>query len=91
MVDWWVGALSPACLSTMKEKNMNKEMTDKQKAVYTYIKLSIKSNNHQPSLQEMADYFSISMPAVTHRLILLEKKGYIRRTGKARAIEIIEK
>jgi repressor LexA len=66
-----------------------KTLTDKQQAVYSYIQLSVKSNNHQPSIKEMAEYFSVSEPAIINRLDLIEKKGFIRRTGKARAIEIL--
>lgn len=64
-------------------------MTDKQDEVFTYIKLCIKSQSHQPSIKEMADYFNVSEPAIINRLELLEKKGYIKRTSKARAIEIL--
>lgn len=63
--------------------------TKKQLAVLTYIKLCIKSNNYQPTVDEMAQYFKMTVQAICDKLKALEKKGYIKQTGKARAIEIL--
>jgi SOS-response transcriptional repressor LexA len=68
---------------------MNK-LTTLQNKVLTYIKLIIKSKGHQPSIKEMADYFGVYPTAILSHLRLMEKKGYIKMTGKARAINILK-
>jgi SOS-response transcriptional repressor LexA len=66
-----------------------KDLTKLQTKILTYIKLQVKSNGFQPSVREMADYFDVYPTAITNNLNLIEAKGYIKQTGKARAIEIL--
>jgi len=66
-----------------------KKLTDKQKEILTYIKLQMKSSSIQPTTAEMAEYFGISQTAIVKRLDGLVEKGFIQRTGKSRAIEIL--
>ena len=67
-----------------------KKLTKLQQNVLTYIKLTIKSKGFQPSLKEMAEYFGTYPAGILSHLKLIEKKGYIKMTGKARAIEILK-
>ena len=64
------------------------KLTKLQNKLLTYIKLTLKSRGYQPSLKDMADYFDVYPTAIVQHLKLIEKKGYIKLTGKARAIEI---
>jgi len=66
-----------------------KKLTELQNKILTHIKLSIKSRGFQPSIKEMADYFNVYPTAILNHLKLIEKKGFIKLTGKARAIEIL--
>lgn len=67
-----------------------KKATEKQLAVLSYIKLCIKANKYQPTVKEIAEYFKMTNQAIFDKLKALEKKGYIKLTGKARAIEILK-
>jgi SOS-response transcriptional repressor LexA len=70
-----------------------KDLTKLQNKILTYIKLQVKSNGFQPSVtsvREMAEYFDVYPTAITNNLNLIEAKGYIKQTGKARAIEILK-
>ncbi len=70
---------------------MNKKATDAQAKILKFIKLQIKSSGFQPSLKEIANYFGYkSVTAVVSHLNALEKKGYIKRIGSARAIRILK-
>ena len=66
------------------------ELTEKQEKLLTYIKLINKSKGFQPSVKELADYYGISTTAILHSLKWIEKKGYIKLTGKSRAIEFLK-
>ena len=50
-----------------------------------------KEGNPIPSIQEMADYFGLSVGAIHKRLLGLEEAGMIMKPkGKARSIQITE-
>lgn len=74
-----------------KEKQME-GLTEKQEAVYQYIKVFIESNGWPPSVSEIAQHFILSPSAVRdYYLVALEKKGFIHVvSGKARAIRILK-
>jgi repressor LexA len=67
-------------------------LTEKQQAVYDYIKTFIASNGWPPSITEIAQRFAICPTVVkVNYLGSLERKGYIYTTpGKARAIRILK-
>ncbi len=67
-----------------------KGLTKLQKKLLSYIKLKIKSVGYQPTLYEMSQYFGVWPTAIVSHLKLIEKKGYIRLTGKSRAIEFLK-
>jgi repressor LexA len=64
-------------------------LTDRQKQIYDYLLNMIRAKGYAPSIPEIGAKFNIaSTNGVADHLKALEKKGYIRRTGK-RAIEIL--
>ncbi len=84
----------------MKSGTKNKEMetlmeqhttlTDKQKAVYEFIRNKIRSRGYGPTVREIGDEFNISSPnGVVCHLKALEKKGMITREANlSRAIQL---
>jgi len=74
-----------------KEKQME-GLTEKQEAVYQYIKVFIESNGWPPSMAEIGQHFAICSSVVKNTyLSALERKGYIQTiSGKARAIRILK-
>ncbi len=69
---------------------MKEELTDKQKKLLDLLSNEIQSSGLPPSLSEIAMGLKLkSKNAVTKLLNSLEAKGYIRRSGKARGIEVL--
>ncbi len=67
-----------------------KELTDRQKAVATFISTFIKENNYAPSVRDIADHFKFSVKAAHDHLKALEAKQVIKTTGGiSRSIEVI--
>jgi repressor LexA len=66
------------------------ELTDKQAKLLSFIVKEIRENTLPPSLSEMANFLKVSSKnAVSKLLDQLEEKGYIRISGKARGIEVL--
>ncbi|HSQ56095.1 MAG TPA: transcriptional repressor LexA [Gemmata sp.] len=58
-------------------------LTEKQHAIYNYIRKHIESKGFPPAIRDICDEFSISSPnGVMCHLKALEKKGYIDRVTK---------
>src|SRR3954470_4020100 len=67
------------------------ELTPKQKNLLDYLIDQIQSNGLPPSISEIAKNFKLkSKNGVTKILNILEEKGYIKRSGKARGIEVLD-
>lgn len=55
-------------------------LTLKQKEVYNYIKDHIRENNHSPYIREIQQACGFnSHKSVIDKLLVLERKGYIKR------------
>jgi len=66
------------------------ELTPKQKQLLELLTDEIRSKGLPPSLSEIADKLKLkSKNAVAKLLRVLEDKGFIRRSGKARGIEVL--
>ncbi|MBN1781206.1 transcriptional repressor LexA [bacterium] len=68
-------------------------LTEKQQAVYRYLKQFIESRGFAPSFDEIRRHFGFqSFQSVQKHLAQLERKGYIRMGGKnqKRAIALVE-
>ena len=66
------------------------ELTPKQKQLLDLLTDEIRTKGLPPSISEIAQSLKLkSKNAVAKLLRLLEDKGYIRRSGKARGIEVL--
>ena len=68
----------------------SEQLTEKQLAVYEFIRDTIRRRGYGPTVRDIGDAFGIKSPnGVMCHLRALEAKGYIRREeNKARAIEL---
>lgn len=66
------------------------ELTDKEKAVFKYIRSTIRNHGYAPSVRDICSAIGIKSTSTVHSYIKqLEDKGYITRAdGKSRAIKI---
>lgn len=59
------------------------ELTDKQKHILNFLKKFMNENGYPPTVKEIMVHFNFASPtAVTTHLTALEKKGYVKKTGK---------
>lgn len=67
------------------------ELTPKQKKLLDYLTDEIRTSGLPPSISEMAKGLRLkSKNAVAKLLKALEEKGYVRKSGKARGIEVLD-
>jgi repressor LexA len=70
---------------------MSKEITDRQKELLQFIVHQVREHSMPPSVSEMATYLKVkSKNAVAKLLSALEEEGFIKISGKARGIEILD-
>jgi len=70
---------------------MKEKLTGTQEKILNFLKNFIKEKGFPPTLREIASHFRLRGPKGPQKtLIILERKGYIRRVpGGSRAIEIL--
>jgi repressor LexA len=69
---------------------MSKDITDRQKELLNYIIEQIRNHSLPPSISEMATFLKVkSKNGVAKLLNALEDEGFIKTTGKARGIEVL--
>lgn len=69
---------------------MEKEITSRQKELLSFITKQIRDHTLPPSISEMATYLKVkSKNGVAKLLNALEAQGYIKTSGKARGIEVL--
>lgn len=69
---------------------MKSKLTDKQQAVYDYVKSRIESGM-PPTYQEVADEIGTVRNAAYCHMLAIEKKGWLEITaGISRGIRIVE-
>lgn len=68
-----------------------KDLTDRQKDIFQYIKRSVSDKGYPPSVREIGNAVGLQSSSTVHgHLAKLETKGYIKRDPtKPRAIEIV--
>ncbi|WP_411844133.1 transcriptional repressor LexA [Salinicoccus sp. HZC-1] len=68
-----------------------KELTDRQKQIYQYIKRTVQEKGYPPSVREIGNAVGLQSSSTVHgHLSKLQDKGYIKRDPtKPRAIEIV--
>ena len=69
-----------------------KEISDRLKQIYQYIKRTVQEKGYPPSVREIGNAVGLQSSSTVHgHLAKLEDKGYIRRDPtKPRAIEIVQ-
>jgi len=66
-------------------------LTKKQKRILKFIERFSSENSYPPTLQEIADKFSITIGTVQDHIYALNKKGYLdRKKDKARGFKVIK-
>jgi repressor LexA len=69
----------------------NDKLTDKQQKLLSFIISEIRESSLPPSISEMASFLKVkSKNAVSKMLDQLEDKSFIKITGKARGIQVLE-
>lgn len=59
------------------------ELTDKQQEIFRFLQVFTKDYGYPPTVKEIMEHFNFASPtAVTTHLTALEKKGYVKKTGK---------
>ncbi len=59
------------------------ELTDKQRDIFNFLQKFTNENGYPPTVKEIMVHFQFASPtAVTTHLTALEKKGYVKKTGK---------
>ena len=67
------------------------KLTEIQRDTLVFIRSYTRGNGYPPTLREMAKEFEVTEAAISHRLLLIEKKGYIARMPfLSRAITILQ-
>lgn len=70
---------------------MRPELTDRQRKVLKHIVRCIQGEGYPPTVREIADHFGFRSPrAVSDHLEALERKGYLKRMGTARGIQLAD-
>ena len=69
---------------------MPKEITDRKKELLQFIVKQIREYSMPPSISEMAEFLKVkSKNAVAKLLDSLEEQGFVKISGKARGIEVL--
>lgn len=68
---------------------MTREITARQDEILSFLIDTVRERGYAPSIREISAHFNLnSTQGVQRHLEALEKKGFIRRDSKARAIQI---
>ncbi|MBI4560112.1 MAG: transcriptional repressor LexA [Candidatus Hydrogenedentes bacterium] len=71
---------------------MGTDLTSRQARILRFIVDCIRDNGYPPTIHEIGNRFRIaSTNGVNDHLVALERKGYIKRSSKARAIQVTDK
>ena len=79
-------------MAKTKNKNKNKPLSDRQNAIYSYIKKCIRKNGYAPSVRDISNAVGLASPSSVHvHLKTLEDRGLIKRNAlKSRCITLTE-
>lgn len=64
-------------------------LTERQRRVFDYLVEFLQERGYPPTLSEIAQKLGLSRVGAMKHLLALERKGYIRRSRRARDIELI--
>ncbi len=69
---------------------MKKELTGTQQKVLNFLKETLTEKGYPPTLREIASHFKLKGPKAPQKTLdILERKGYIRRSGDSRGIALV--
>ena len=73
-------------------RTKSNKLTDRQKQILDYIRISIRDNGFPPSVREIGDATGLKSSSSVHsHLTALERKGYLKRSASsARALTVNE-
>lgn len=71
-------------------ENPNTELPDRQARILQMIMNSIEAEGLCPSYADLADHEGISVSAIKQILSRLEKTGYIKKSSKCRATQVLK-
>jgi repressor LexA len=67
-------------------------LTARQQELYDFILKCIDDKGTQPTRAEMMEHMLVSSPnSIESMLALMERKGYVQRTGRARSMKIMRR
>lgn len=70
----------------------NLPLTERQRAVISFVYESIESRGWQPSYREIGAQFGIRSPnGVRQHVVALAKKGYVKTSSSARGLELLKR
>lgn len=64
-------------------------LTERQRRVFDYLVEFLQERGYPPTLSEIATKLGLSRVGAMKHLMVLERKGYIRRSRRARDIELV--
>ena len=70
---------------------MNSELTEKQQSVLRFLQEEYQTRGRMPSYAEVARAMDVSTTAAYAHVVALERKGWVRRSRRARAIQLLRR
>ena len=68
------------------------KLTARQQELYDFIVKHLAETGSQPSQAEMMEHMLVSSQnSIVSMLALMERKGYVQRTGRARSMKILRR
>jgi repressor LexA len=68
-----------------------KDLTSRQREIFSFITKHISIHSYPPTIREIAEYFSMSVKGAHDHVTALKKKGILRNSGKrSRVLEVIK-
>jgi len=64
-------------------------LTRRQEEILKFIEEYYEKNGFPPSIRDISKKFKITPRGAVIHLVALERKGYVKRTGKARGIKLV--
>jgi len=72
-------------------KKFKRSLTPKQKAILDYITTYTMGRGYAPSLEEIGNKYSVSIPTIHQHVKALEKKGYLKKEeNQPRGVSLFE-
>ncbi|AKT51589.1 transcriptional repressor LexA [Arsenicicoccus sp. oral taxon 190] len=80
-----------AKVTTLPDRDGRDGLTARQRKILEFIRNTVERRGYPPSIREIGDAVGLaSVSSVSHQLLTLERKGYLRRDpNRPRAIEVV--